>query len=157
MKTLCFTGHRRLPRPESDYHVKLKEVILRSADNGFGEFISGGAVGIDQIAAQQVLKLKLYLIIAKPFPSQDKVWPAGIKQRFERICKSASELVHVSPDPYTPAKMQIRNEWMVDHSDVVIAVFGGSSGGTANCVKYARDSGKRVLKIDAMTLEETWM
>ena len=33
--------------------------------------------------------------------------------------------------------MPTRNEYMVDLADKIIAVWDGSNGGTANCVKYA--------------------
>ena len=32
---------------------------------------------------------------------------------------------------------QIRNEWMVDHSARVIAVYNGEAGGTQNTILYA--------------------
>ena len=36
---------------------------------------------------------------------------------------------------------------MVDHSDLVLAYWDGSSGGTKNCIKYAIDSGVKVVNI----------
>jgi uncharacterized phage-like protein YoqJ len=44
--------------------------------------------------------------------------------------------------------MQIRNEWMVDRADQVIAIWDGTSGGTANCVEYATKMNKPILRID---------
>lgn len=43
--------------------------------------------------------------------------------------------------------MQKRNEYMVNLADKVIAVWGGSSGGTANCVRYAKSVGKEIIII----------
>lgn len=43
--------------------------------------------------------------------------------------------------------MQKRNEYMVDLADRVIAVWDGSKGGTANCIKYAEKVGKEIIKI----------
>ncbi len=40
---------------------------------------------------------------------------------------------------------QRRNEFMVDASDALAAFFDGSPGGTANCVRYARSVGRRVV------------
>ena len=39
---------------------------------------------------------------------------------------------------YTPACLQLRNEYMVDHADELIAVWDSSPSGTANCVNYAK-------------------
>ncbi|WP_188052008.1 hypothetical protein [Azospirillum sp. Sh1] len=40
--------------------------------------------------------------------------------------------------------MNTRNEWMVDHSDRLLALWDGSQGGTANCVRYARGLGRPI-------------
>jgi uncharacterized phage-like protein YoqJ len=42
------------------------------------------------------------------------------------------------------AKMQVRNEWMVDSSDGVVALWNGTAGGTANCVRYAEKVGRPI-------------
>lgn len=41
--------------------------------------------------------------------------------------------------------MQKRNEYMVDHSDKVIAVWDGSKSGTKNCIDYAKKVGKDII------------
>ena len=43
--------------------------------------------------------------------------------------------------------MMKRNKYMVDKSDIVVAVWNGSKGGTANTVKYAKQSGKTIKQI----------
>lgn len=42
---------------------------------------------------------------------------------------------------YSRACFQIRNEWMVDHSNRVIAVYAGKTGGTRNTLYYAYQNG----------------
>ena len=49
--------------------------------------------------------------------------------------------------------MQKRNEYMVDNSDYVIAVWNGKPSGTENTVKYANKKNKVVLLVDPQTLE----
>ena len=49
--------------------------------------------------------------------------------------------------------MQKRNEYMVDLADRVIAVWDGSKGGTANCVKYAEKVGKEIIRIEPYNRE----
>ena len=36
------------------------------------------------------------------------------------------------------AAFQQRNEWMVDHSSRLIAIYNGSPGGTRNTIEYAK-------------------
>ena len=63
----------------------------------------------------------------------------------------------MSQDPYAVWKMQKRNIWMVDQSNVVVAVWNGEkSGGTYNCIKYAIEKKKPVLVIHPTLLTETW-
>lgn len=54
---------------------------------------------------------------------------------------------------YNPYKLQIRNEYMVDNADVVIAVWDGSKGGTCNCVNYAKKIGKNIIQINPKDIE----
>ena len=49
--------------------------------------------------------------------------------------------------------MQKRNEYMVDLADRVIVVWDGSKGGTANCVKYAENVGKKIIRIEPQNRE----
>jgi hypothetical protein len=41
--------------------------------------------------------------------------------------------------PYEPEKIQIRNEWMVNHVDLILALWNGrKSGDVWNCLAYAQ-------------------
>jgi len=173
-KTLCFTGHRpnklggytgeRAKKTQDAIFEKLVAVVKRAIDHGFDTFISGGALGIDQIGAEAVLYWRrrpeyantIKLVIARPFPSQACKWPKSSQEAFEVLCAKADEIVDVSDDPYEPQKMQIRNTYMVDRSDAVIAVFNGGGGGTGNCIQYAQSKYKPILLINPYTLVEKW-
>jgi uncharacterized phage-like protein YoqJ len=160
-KTISFTGHRPSKlggfTPNNPIAMKIKNQLEKQINlaisDGFTYFISGGALGVDQWAAEIIIRLKetnqnLKLIIAKPFPSQSKVWNDDAKSIFENICKKADSVVDVCDEPYAAWKLQKRNEWMVDHSDKVIAVWDGTVGGTANCVNYAKKKLKTIIQIN---------
>jgi len=149
-KALCFTGHRpknllRYPDFESKAKIILKTVVERAYRQGYRFFISGGALGIDQWAAQVVVDMRsldeykdLRLIIARPFPDQAAEWATAQQAYFEWLCAQADLVVDVNPDPYHPSKMHSRNRWMVDHSKSAVGIYDDRpTGGTANCVKYA--------------------
>lgn len=170
-KTACFTGHRpnklggysgfRAEKIQSEVKEALSNVIIKLYEQGFDTFISGGAVGVDQLAGWAVLEqmrngLELKLIIAKPFPSQDAKWPKHIQVEFNQLCNAADEIVNVSEDPYSVEKMHLRNRWMVDKSEVIIAVYNGGYGGTKNCVDYAKETKKGLITINPYTLKERW-
>jgi len=52
---------------------------------------------------------------------------------------------------YTPAKMQKRNEAMVNDCNILIAVWNGTKGGTYNCIEYAKHVGKVIYTINPKT------
>ena len=49
-----------------------------------------------------------------------------------------ADLVKYISDKYTPSCFQIRNEWMVNHSNRVISVYNGKAGGARNTINYAK-------------------
>ena len=51
--------------------------------------------------------------------------------------------------------MDKRNRYMVDHADVLIAVWDGSPSGTGKTVRYAHQQGKSVTIIDPVSLDVT--
>ena len=115
-------------------------------------FISGMAIGVDLLAAECVIEVRksanIKLIGAVPFPSQAGKWPKPSQDHWAQTGKACDTIHYVSADPYHPSKMQIRNEWMVDHSNYVIAVWDGTkNGGTWNCIKYALAKSKPVLHV----------
>jgi uncharacterized phage-like protein YoqJ len=55
----------------------------------------------------------------------------------------------VNPGEYAAWKMQKRNEWMVDRCTALIAVYNSDqTGGTRNCVEYAKKVGRRIVTIN---------
>ena len=141
----CFTGHRPqfLKRPEDDIKVDLENSILRAIAEGYTTFITGMACGVDIWAAEIVLRLKdsshpeLLLFAAIPFPGFSNAWDEDWKTRYFSILSKA-ECVKVLGPSFSRGIYQKRNEWMVDHSAKVIAVYNGKPGGTRNSIQYAR-------------------
>jgi len=172
MPTACFTGHRQLNgeyynknNPSASWHTLRqymdKVVTSFMRDHGVNHFISGLAIGVDMLGAESVALCRVFmkgveikLTGAMPFPSQPNKWPEPTRQHWHNVCGLCNEVVAVSADPYSPAKMQIRNEWMVDNSDYVIAVWNGvKSGGTWNCMQYAKAQGKPVFVIQPVGVQ----
>lgn len=170
-KTVCFTGHR--PSKLKGYEVKdnealireLKDVIVDYIENkGVTTFISGMALGIDTWGARIVLALResnyphIKLISAIPFKNQWEAWKnQKAIDEWHFIYNQADEVYFVSEESYTAWCLQKRNEWMVDNSNMIISVWDGTSGGTANCIKYAKKSNINILNIDPNTLEKSYI
>lgn len=150
----CFTGHRpeKLSWPEKEVIAWLEAEILKAIDDGFVTFISGMARGVDIWAAEIVLRLRdegkpIHLICASPFECFERSWSENWKQRYNDVMHRA-DIVKFVCKGYSRACFQIRNEWMVDRSARVIAVFDGSIGGTKNTIDYAkRQNGVKVVQM----------
>ena len=153
---------------------ELKKLIINqlkiSNEKDF-TFICGGALGIDQMAFEIVYDLKtkilkstkininIYIVLAMPFEKQSDNWFNKDKDRLNSQKERADKFVLVDTidgykfqkaaiGEYAREKMQLRNQYMVDNSDIVIAVWNGSNGGTANCVNYAHKLNKQIIIIN---------
>ena len=87
----AFTGYRPQKMPfgydESDprcleFKAKLRETIEALIGEGYAHFLSGGAQGMDQFAAEIVVELKekypwIILEMVSPFDGQAAKWPAS--------------------------------------------------------------------------------
>ncbi len=152
-KRCCFTGHRpqKLRRPIDDIKVDLENEILKAVADGYTTFITGMAYGTDIWAGNIVVRLKdrfpdLKLIAAVPFPGFPERWDDEWKEKYENLLSSA-DLVKIIAQDYSPAVFQRRNEWMVDRSSRVIAVYNGQPSGTRNTINYAKKNAVPVMHI----------
>ena len=155
---ICVTGHR--PNKLYGYNLsdprwqRLKEQfksILK--ENNCEEAITGMALGVDTVFALAVLELKnegynIKLHCANPCKKHSCKWIKESVAQYNYILSKADIVKLVSKEEYKPWLMQKRNEYMVDLADRVIAVWDGSKGGTANCVKYAEKVGKEIIRIE---------
>lgn len=150
----CFTGHRpeKLKLSEQKLAARLEMEIKRAIASGFTTYITGMAKGVDLIAAEIVLRLRerddrLKLICALPHPGFGQHWGGGWTERFQRVLAQADLSRTICPN-FSRASYQTRNEWMVRHSALVIAVFNGESGGTKNTLDFAQRSNVPCVVID---------
>lgn len=150
---IAVTGHRanklggyKLPNPT--YIKVCQEIEKNLLKLKPDKVISGMALGADQYFAYVAHKLNIPFIAAVPFIGQESAWPNQSQITYNKLIKFASEVVIVSPGEYSAHKMQIRNEWMVDHCDILLAIWDGSAGGTANCINYAKLKNKSIIYID---------
>ena len=160
--TCCFTGHRPKTLPwgynESDLRcVSFKSNIKYTLENlivedGCEKFISGMAMGADMICAEVVLSLKniypnIKLECAVPNYAFTENWPDSEARKFSSILTRADGIKYVSVSKvYSKRDLMLRNIYMVDSSDIVIAVYiNGESGGTKNTIDYAKSQNKKII------------
>jgi len=138
---IAFTGHRHLSSAQVESHLnKLHQ------DYPDAIWITGGAVGLDSIAASFAMAhgIRLWLILPFPIKVISKFWTPDHK-RCIQDCWDYAEKTSVLAPAYDVSVYQRRNERMVDLSDKVAAFWDGSNGGTGNCVRYAQKVGKKIF------------
>lgn len=146
----CFTGHRpeKLKRSEDEIKKSLENAILKAVQSGYTTFITGMARGVDIWAGQIVLRLRqsnqdLRLIAAQAYPGCERRWSASWRNQYAEVLKVVDLVEAISPT-YSMASFQKRDEWMVDQSSRVIAVYDGVPGGTKNTIDYAKRCGVEI-------------
>ena len=151
---IAFTGHR--PNKLGGYDDKtnkrtevLNKIQKYLSDDYIKEmsFISGMALGVDQWIAEFAIEKNIDFDAYIPFKGQELAWPKSSQEHYHELLKKAKNIKYICEPGYAPWKMQKRNESMVNDCDILIAVWDESSGGTANCVKYAEKMKKTIYRI----------
>jgi len=165
-QSCAFTGHRPKrfsfgydEKDEQCIRIKeiLREYIFMLADVGVHTFYTGMALGADQWAAEIVLELKkeragIRLTAVRPCETQADGWSEEQRERYFDILARCDEEIIISKT-YTNSCMFERDRRMVDSAAYLLAVYdGGSKGGTAYTVNYARKNKHGVICIHPDTL-----
>lgn len=158
-QTCAFSGHRpeKLPwgRDETDprclaLKIQLERQLRTLCLEGCRRYLCGMARGTDMyyLETLDLLRREFPLTIEAvvPCPSQPSGWPEEDRVRYLRglgLC----DRTRVLEDSYSDGCMLRRNRYMVEHADILLTVFDGSTGGTAATVRYARGRGLTIIPL----------
>ncbi len=159
VRSIMVTGHR--PGKLGGYTVnpiasrirRELHAIMAKTRHRFGSCvgITGMAQGTDQWFAEVCRDLSIPYIAYIPFPGQERLWPSDAQHHYRQLVADASE-VHIGPSANTQsaviAALHRRNSDMVIACHAAIAVWDGSSGGTADAVRKLTDIGRPLLRLD---------
>jgi uncharacterized phage-like protein YoqJ len=84
-----------------------------------------------------------------PFPGQERRWPAQSRETYAKVLAAAAGVLVVTPDPPLDAEgavtaLHARNDRLCAVADELIAIWDGSRGGTASCVRNWRHIGNEL-------------
>ena len=150
-KSVMFTGHRTLP--EKAVARQLHEIIPVLYANGFNNFITGGALGFDTLAALAVLEFgkhhpHVHLCLALPAEDQPADWDEKDRRRYYDIFNKSATHQFLCGSIKEKDVYRVRNYFMVDHADACIAYLDhGGRSGTVMTVNYAKRKGLPLLNI----------
>jgi len=106
------------------------------------------------ICAEVILALKniyphIKLECAVPNRAFTISWSENDVRRYSSILTRADDIKFISEKKnYSVSDLMLRNIYMVDNSDIIIAVYKtGESGGTLNTINYAESKNKKVIII----------
>lgn len=152
-KSCCFTGHRpeKLHLPEAIVREQLSYAIDAAIREGYTRFLTGMSRGVDLWAAQEVIRRQkeypqLRLVACIPYQDFEKGWGLSWQRVYRQVLEACEE-IHIFSRAFSMESFSLRNRYMVEHAALVIAVFGGEKGGTANTLRYARRLSRRILII----------
>lgn len=147
-----FTGHRSITAAHRDrIEPLLARAIAYAYSEGYREFLSGGAVGFDTLAAREVIRFKqthpdVRLVMMLPCIDQDRGWSTSEREMYSYILRNADEAVYVSEE-YTDRCMRERNFRLASECDLLIAYLGRRMSGAGQTVAMAERMGKRIYNL----------
>lgn len=171
---ICITGYRPAKLPQRyGYNINsaayqelgftIQDVLCMEALHQQTlaiECISGMALGVDQLYVAVADRIrhnhpiyKVSITAAVPCRGQELKWPIPSRESYHKLLALCDNVYYITNGSFTPSCMEERNQWMVDRSDAVIAVWDGKSGGTANCIRYAKKQHKTIYYIHPDTLQ----
>jgi uncharacterized phage-like protein YoqJ len=116
-------------------------------------------LGFDTACGLAAYKLTIPYTVAVPFRTQNCKWYEDDVIRYRRLLAYASKMVYVdelpeyaianlNPGEYHLAKMQKRNEWMLDNCTEVLTLWNEQAkSGTYNAVEYAQSKGLTITNL----------
>lgn len=144
------TGCKRLKK-------RLREQFILLYEQGVRNFYVGGALGTDLWAGDILLDLKdqpeyseINFYIALPFEGHNRDWNPKSKSKLAaQLSRCAGSVIVGTPN--NPAvSYKRRNYYMVDHADVLLAVYDNDRSirsGTGMTVNYARKKDLPIILI----------
>lgn len=146
-KTCCFTGHRVLKK---DINVdNVDKVIQNLIDKGINTFLVGMALGFDLLCFERLLLKKdqnIKIVACIPCRGQELKYPLKEKEKYYNFLEQADEKIYMFEE-YENGCMFVRNRFLVDNSNIIVAYVYKKSGGAYYTINYAEKRRKEIIYI----------
>lgn len=149
MITCTFSGHREVYQSGIEARLDAEIEKLLQMDNEF-RFLAGGMGQFDGMGAGAIRAAKrrhpekrITMTLVLPYMSN---WLNEDKE----YCQFYYDQIIIPEELDTAhykAAIQLRNRWMVDRTDIVIAYIYRDFGGALATVRYAQRQGKPVINL----------
>ena len=148
--TVSLFGHRSLLNPLSAEERLKREVYKLLKNHKYVNFLMGRTGEFDLMAALTVRRvMKSYrhfncsLILVLPYENK------SVEQNRNSFLNLYDEIdiCPQSADVYYKSAFQVRNQNMIDRSDLVLCCIEHESGGAYQAVRYARQQKCRIINL----------
>ena len=146
-KLVTFCIFNLIPYKDIDRDNKDKDRNNKNnKDRNTLEIITGMAQGFDMAMGVAAIKLNIKTIAAIPFRGQELKWPVFWQDVYNRILSKVNSIKVVSRGNFSSKKYLVRNEWMIDNSDRVLAFYNNMdvNSGTGHCIRYAESKDRDI-------------
>jgi uncharacterized phage-like protein YoqJ len=167
MRTIGFSGHRPQKLggwdPDDLWNKKIISVLdglIKALKYIYGDdlrLIAGGALGVDQWVMELAVANSVKLTAAIPFRSYHSKWPMPRQKHYLDLLKNVDKTYYVCAEDKDLAygtMMMRRNQWILDMSEILIAVWDKQeNGGTYDAIRRAREMKVPILVIDPLKIK----
>lgn len=163
--TCCFDGYTKfeLSYQREENYIKLKKSIINVLEDlikeGFYNYLCGFDRGCDLLFAQCIIELKskyhnITLRSVLPFEEQASTWSEIDRELYFSLLSQCDKEIIIRPH-YERECYEIRDRFMVEKSDIVIAVYDGKLSLTMKTIKFAKQLCKMIICINPDTFTIT--
>jgi hypothetical protein len=158
---LGVTGHQTIPREAHEFLMTAIQDVVRDADSPV-QAVTSLAAGADQLVATELLRAGGRLHVIVPSCNYEQTFTAGEDLAcFRSLLEAAHAVTRLDFAEPSEDAFLAAGKHVVDNCEMLIAVWDGKParglGGTADIVRYARDTGKavRIVWPDGIDREES--
>lgn len=152
MKVCSFTGHRVIKAEHADKLAGFLDRAIEFAySKGCRDFLTGGAIGFDTVAAEEVVKFRashtdVRFVLVLPCVDQDAKWSAAQKARYAELLSEADEVTYVSR-LFNSTCIKERNAYLAEHCDMLVSYVSHRNSGSAQTAAMAKARGKEIYNL----------
>lgn len=164
MKRLWVTGYRSYEINAFDQHdpkIKVVKYALKNAfqrrldDDDLDWVITGGALGVEQWAAETALSLSrehLHVAMMTPYEDYDKNWNEAHRAKFAQLTQAVDFAASTSKRPYeSPVQLRNYENFMLRHTEGALLIYDpehpGKSKYDYRLIQQAVDQGSYHLEL----------
>ncbi len=157
MTVVSFTGHTQIGEHEPAIRRLIRTELVRIDPSGAKV---GGAAGVDTIAAEVCAEMEIPFELCLPDRGYKSYWILGRgwtgteieralwSARFDAVVDLAETVTYVNANYPRKGNNFRRNTYMVQHSDLTIALRWHASPGTDHCIAVAHKLGREVILLN---------